>query len=133
MSIDCHHAQKPENCPISDLFNLTPKYFLQLLHYTDLVPPSTHPVPPSTNQCRPIFFIPEKNKVQNSIRELHCLLGLVLNNLLPFLTDSSHKDDSPVDYLGLLDQEGRRSRFSEVVDDRFRSFMYVFVLLFLSH
>ena len=31
-SIDCHHAQKPENCPILDLFNLTPKYFLPLLH-----------------------------------------------------------------------------------------------------
>ena len=51
--IDCHHAQKPENCPISDLFNLTPKYFLPLLHYTDLVPPFTDPVPPSTNQYRP--------------------------------------------------------------------------------
>ena len=46
----CHHAQKPENGPNSDLFNLTPKYFLPLLHFKDLVPPSTDPVPPSTNQ-----------------------------------------------------------------------------------
>ena len=44
----CHHAQKPESCPISDLFNLIPKYFLPL-------PPSTDPVPPSTNQYRPIL------------------------------------------------------------------------------
>ena len=28
----CHHAQKHEKSPISDLFNLTPKYFLPLLH-----------------------------------------------------------------------------------------------------
>ena len=41
--------KKPQNCPISDFFNLTPKYFLPLLPYTDLVPPSTDPVPPSTN------------------------------------------------------------------------------------
>ena len=47
--------KKPENGPISDLFNLTPKYFLPLLPYTDLVPPSTDPVPPSTNQYRPIL------------------------------------------------------------------------------
>ena len=53
--IVCHHAQKPENCPSSDLFNLTSKYFLPLLPYTDLVPPSTDPVPPSTNQYRPIL------------------------------------------------------------------------------
>ena len=44
--------------------------------------------------------------------------------ILPFLAfslchpDSFFSDDSPVDYLGLLDQEGRRSRFSEVVEDR---------------
>ena len=44
--VDCHHAQKPENGSISDLFNLTPKHFLPSLPYTDLVPPST-------NQCRP--------------------------------------------------------------------------------
>ena len=44
--MDCHHAQKPQNCPISDFFDLTPKYFLVFLHYTDLVPPSTDPVPP---------------------------------------------------------------------------------------
>ena len=55
LSIDCYHAQKPQNCPISDLFNLTTKYFLPLLPYTDLVPPSTDPVPPSTNRCRPIL------------------------------------------------------------------------------
>ena len=48
-----NHAQKPENGPISDLFNLTPKYFLPLLPYSDLVPPSTDPVPPSAN--RPIL------------------------------------------------------------------------------
>ena len=48
-----NHAQKPENGPISDLFNLTSKYFLPLLPYTDLVLPSTNPVPPSTNQYRP--------------------------------------------------------------------------------
>ena len=53
--IVCHHAQKPENCPSSDLFNLTSKYFLPLLPYTDLVPPSTDPVPPSTNQYCPIL------------------------------------------------------------------------------
>ena len=47
--------KKPQNCPISDFFNLTPKYFLPLLPYTDLVPPSTDPVPPSTNQYRPIL------------------------------------------------------------------------------
>ena len=41
----CHHEQKPENCPFSYLFNLTPKYFLPLQPYTDLVPPSTEPVP----------------------------------------------------------------------------------------
>ena len=51
----CHHPQKPENCPISDFFNLTSKYFLLLLPYTDLVPLSTDPVPPSTNQYRPIM------------------------------------------------------------------------------
>ena len=45
--------KKPQNCPISDFFDLTPKYFLPLLPYTDLVPPSTDPVPPSTNQYRP--------------------------------------------------------------------------------
>ena len=50
-----HHAQILEYCPISDLFNLTPKYFLPLLPYTDLVPPSTDPVQPSTNQYRPIL------------------------------------------------------------------------------
>ena len=42
----CHHAQKPENGPISDLFNLTPNYFLPSLPYTDLEPPFTDPVPP---------------------------------------------------------------------------------------
>ena len=47
--------KKPQNCPISDFFDLTPKYFLVFLHYTDLVPPSTDPVPPSTNQYRPIL------------------------------------------------------------------------------
>ena len=47
--------KKPQNCPISDFFDLTPKYFLPLLPYTDLVPPSTDPVPPSTNQYRPIL------------------------------------------------------------------------------
>ena len=41
--------KKPQNCPISDFFDLTPKYFLPLLPFTDLVPPSTDPVPPSTN------------------------------------------------------------------------------------
>ena len=51
----CHHAQKPENGPNSDLFNLTPKYFLPLLPCSDLVPPSTEPVPPSTKQCCPIL------------------------------------------------------------------------------
>ena len=45
--------KKPQNCPISDFFDLTPKYFLVFLHYTDLVPPSTDPVPPSTNQYCP--------------------------------------------------------------------------------
>ena len=54
--IDCHHAQKPQNCHISDLFDLTSKYFLPLLPYTDLAPPSTDPVPPSTNQYRPILI-----------------------------------------------------------------------------
>ena len=44
--------KKTQNCPISDFFDLTPKYFLPLLPYTDLVPPSTDPVPPSTNQYR---------------------------------------------------------------------------------
>ena len=47
--------KKPQNCPISDFFDLTPKYFLPLLPYTDLVPPSTDPVPPSTNQYRSIL------------------------------------------------------------------------------
>ena len=47
--------KKPQNCSISDFFDLTPKYFLPLLPYTDLVPPSTDPVPPSTNQYRPIL------------------------------------------------------------------------------
>ena len=47
--VDCHHAQKPKNRPLSDFFDLTPKNFLPLLPYTDLVPPSTDPVPPSTN------------------------------------------------------------------------------------
>ena len=47
--------KKPQNCPISDFFNLTPKYFLPLLPYNDLVPPSTDPEPPSTNQYRPIL------------------------------------------------------------------------------
>ena len=47
--------KKPRNRPISDFFDLTPKYFLVFLHYTDLVPPSTDPVPPSTNQYRPIL------------------------------------------------------------------------------
>ena len=55
--VDCHHAQKPENCPISDFFDLTPKYFLPLLPYTDLAPPSTDPVPTSTNQYRPKLTI----------------------------------------------------------------------------
>ena len=31
-SFVCQHAQKPENCTILDLFNLTPEYFLPLLH-----------------------------------------------------------------------------------------------------
>ena len=44
--------KKPQNCPISDFFDLTPKYFLPLLLNTDLVPPPTDPVPPSTNQYR---------------------------------------------------------------------------------
>ena len=47
--------KKPQNCPISDFFDLTPKYFLPLLPYTDLVPPSTDPVPPSTNHYGPIL------------------------------------------------------------------------------
>ena len=47
--------KKPQNCPISDFFDLTPKYFLPLLPYTDLLPSSTDPVPPSTNQYRPIL------------------------------------------------------------------------------
>ena len=46
--------KKPQNCPISDFFDLTPKYFLPQ-PYTDLVPPSTDPVPPSTNQYRRIL------------------------------------------------------------------------------
>ena len=45
--------KKPQNCPISDFFNLTPKYFLPLLPYTDLVPPSTDPVPSYINHYRP--------------------------------------------------------------------------------
>ena len=44
--------KKPQNCPISDFFDLTPIYFLSLLHYTDPVPPSSDPVPPSTKQYR---------------------------------------------------------------------------------
>ena len=47
--------KKPQNCPISDFFDLTPKYFLVFLNYTDLVPPSTDPVPPSTNQYRSLL------------------------------------------------------------------------------
>ena len=47
--------KKPQNCPISDFFDLTPIYFLSLLHYTDPVPPSSDPVPPSTKQYRPIL------------------------------------------------------------------------------
>ena len=47
--------KKPQNCPISDFFDLTLKYFLLLLHYTDQVPPSTDSVPPSTNQYCPIL------------------------------------------------------------------------------
>ena len=47
--------KKPQNCPISDFFDLTPIYFLSLLHYTDPVPPSSDPVPPITKQCRPIL------------------------------------------------------------------------------
>ena len=45
--------KKPQDCPVSDFFDLTPKYFLLLLLYTDLVPPSTDPVPPSTSQYHP--------------------------------------------------------------------------------
>ena len=46
----CYRMLKqPQNCPISDFFNLTPEYFLPLLPYHDLVLPSTDPVPPSTN------------------------------------------------------------------------------------
>ena len=37
-SVECHHAQKPQNCPISDLFNLT-------LKYLPIPPPYTDPVP----------------------------------------------------------------------------------------
>ena len=48
--------KKPQKCPISDFFDLTPKYFLVFLYYTDLVPPSNDPVPPSTNQYRPILI-----------------------------------------------------------------------------
>ena len=47
--------KKPQNCPISDFFNLTPKYFLPLLPYTDPVPLSTDPVPPIINHYRPIL------------------------------------------------------------------------------
>ena len=38
--------KKPQNCPISDFFDLTTKYFLPLLPYTD-------PVLPNTKQYRP--------------------------------------------------------------------------------
>ena len=50
--------KKTQNCPISDFFDLTPKYFLPLMPYTDLVPPSTDPVPPSSNQYRPTDPVP---------------------------------------------------------------------------
>ena len=90
--------KKPQNCPISDFFDLTPKYFLVFLHYTDLVPPSTDPVPPSTNQYRPILtqyhqisaitalYWPSTiiyqcpcTRIRTSMRDLHCLLGLVFS------------------------------------------------------
>ena len=124
------------NFPSPNCVTHTDSYFiLTKSHHipfsTTLYWPSTtkyQPVPPNT-----FFNRLEQKKDQNSIRDMNCLLVLVLNDLLSFLTFSSHKDDSPVDYLGLLDQEGRRSRFSEVVDDRFRSFVYVFVLFVLSH
>ena len=69
--------KKPQNCPISDFFILTPKYFLpycliltwnRLLLYHQVpnstwpstityqpVPPYTDPLPPRTNQDRPIL------------------------------------------------------------------------------
>ena len=47
--IDCHHAQKTSKLPYFRLLRPIPKYFLPLLPYTDLVPRSTDPVPPSTN------------------------------------------------------------------------------------
>ena len=47
--------KKPQNCLISYFFDLTPIYFLSLLHYTDPVPPSSDPVPPNTKQYRPIL------------------------------------------------------------------------------
>ena len=72
-------SKKPQNCPISDFFNLTPKYFLPycliltwnrllLTQYHQVpnstwpstityqpVPPYTDPLPPRTNQDRPIL------------------------------------------------------------------------------
>ena len=59
-SIGCDYAQ---NCPISDYFNMTPKYFLPLLPYLYwpsttkywTIPPHSDPVPPSTNYYSPIL------------------------------------------------------------------------------
>ena len=44
-----------KDCPISGFLDLTTKYFLPLLHYTDIVPPSTDLVPPSINNYCPIL------------------------------------------------------------------------------
>ena len=66
--------KKPQNCPISDFFDLTPKYFLVFLHYTDLEPPSTGPVSPSTNQYRSILT--QYHQLSTCTNLYCCCLGI---------------------------------------------------------
>ena len=66
--------KKPQNCPISDFFDLTPKYFLLLLLYTNLVPPSTDPVPSYINQCHSILT--QYHQVSTSTNLYCCCLAI---------------------------------------------------------
>ena len=53
--MDCHHAQKTSKLPYFRLFQPDPQILSTLMPYTDLEPPSTDPVPPSTNYYRPLL------------------------------------------------------------------------------
>ena len=77
--VDCHHAQKPEDCPIATQYQQLPPY--------------NDPIPPSINHCRPILI--QYHQVPTSINQYRLLLTqyhLVasINHYRPILIQYHH-------------------------------------------